>query len=216
LRAVDALCQRVGHADLHPGDRDDRDRGRGRVDRLGRQRWGASRPGPESAASEPGPACYQRGGQRPAITDADLVLGKLDPDNFAGGAIKLSTGQAAQAAIARDVGDRLAWTAEAAAFGICEVVDENMANAARVHAVENGKNIADNIMVAFGGAAPCMPPGCARSWGSTSCLIPPGAGVGSAIGFLKAPFGYEALASQASSRLSSISTRRRSMRCWRG
>jgi 5-oxoprolinase (ATP-hydrolysing) len=151
--------------------------------------------GPESAASEPGPACYQRGGQRPAITDADLVLGKIDPENFAGGAIRLSL-DAAQAAIARDVGDRLALTAEAAAFGICEVVDENMANAARVHAVENGKDIADNIMVAFGGAAPLHAARLCEKLGIDRCLIPPGAGVGSAIGFLKAPFGYEALASR--------------------
>ena len=160
------------------------------VDAMGRIQTG-----PESAASEPGPACYQRGGQRPAITDADLVLGKIDPENFADGAIRLSL-DAAKAAIARDVGDRLALTAEAAAFGICEVVDENMANAARVHAVENGKNISDNVMVAFGGAAPLHAARLCEKLGIDQCLIPAGAGVGSAIGFLKAPFGYEALASK--------------------
>ncbi len=160
------------------------------VDAMGRIQTG-----PESAASEPGPACYQRGGERPAITDADLVLGKLDPDNFAGGEIRLSTDKA-QVAIARDVGDRLSLTAEAAAFGICEVVDENMANAARVHAVENGKNISENLMVAFGGAAPLHAARLCEKLGIDRCLIPPGAGVGSAIGFLKAPFGYEALASR--------------------
>ncbi len=160
------------------------------VDAMGRIQTG-----PESAASEPGPACYQRGGARPAITDADLVLGKLDPDNFAGGAIKLSVANA-QDAIGRDVGDRLGIAAEPAAFGICEVVDENMANAARVHAVENGKNISDNIMVAFGGAAPLHAARLCEKLGIDQCLIPPGAGVGSAIGFLRAPFGYEALASK--------------------
>lgn len=160
------------------------------VDSLGRIQTG-----PESAGSEPGPACYQRGGLRPAITDADLVLGKLDPDNFAGGAIRLSL-DAARAAITRDVGDRLNLAAEAAAFGIVEVVDENMANAARVHAVENGKNISDNIMIAFGGAAPLHAARLCEKLGIDQCLIPPGAGVGSAIGFLKAPFGYEALASR--------------------
>lgn len=160
------------------------------VDSLGRIQTG-----PESAASEPGPACYQRGGLRPAITDADLVLGKLDPDNFAGGAIRLSTAKA-ETAILADVGDRLKLAAEPAAFGICEVVDENMANAARVHAVENGKNISDNIMVAFGGAAPLHAARLCEKLGIDQCLIPPGAGVGSAIGFLKAPFGYEALASK--------------------
>lgn len=160
------------------------------VDAMGRIQTG-----PESAASEPGPACYQRGGLRPAITDADLVLGKLDPDNFAGGAIKLSV-EMAEAAIAGEVGARLKLATTPAAFGICEVVDENMANAARVHAVENGKNISDNIMIAFGGAAPLHAARLCEKLGIDQCLVPPGAGVGSAIGFLKAPFGYEALASR--------------------
>ncbi|SEI05709.1 hydantoinase/oxoprolinase family protein [Paracoccus alkenifer] len=160
------------------------------VDAMGRIQTG-----PESAGSEPGPACYQRGGERPAITDADLVLGKLDPENFAGGAIRLSVDNA-RGAILRDVGDKLNLPAESAAFGIVEVVDENMANAARVHAVENGKNISDNIMIAFGGAAPLHAARLCEKLGIDRCLIPPGAGVGSAIGFLRAPFGYEALASK--------------------
>ncbi|HHY02110.1 MAG TPA: hydantoinase/oxoprolinase family protein [Paracoccus sp.] len=160
------------------------------VDAMGRIQTG-----PESAGSEPGPACYQRGGERPAITDADLVLGKLDPENFAGGAIRLSVDNA-RGAVLREVGERLGLDAEPAAFGICEVVDENMANAARVHAVENGKNISDNIMIAFGGAAPLHAARLCEKLGIDRCLIPPGAGVGSAIGFLRAPFGYEALASK--------------------
>jgi N-methylhydantoinase A len=167
------------------------------VDTLGRIQTG-----PESAGSEPGPACYQRGGLRPAITDADLVLGKIDPDNFAGGAIRLSADKAAQA-IARDVGDRLGLDAPSAAFGIAEVVDENMANAARVHAVENGKDISGNIMIAFGGAAPLHAARLCEKLGIDRCLVPPGAGVGSAIGFLRAPFGYEALMSKVT-RLSSF------------
>ncbi|TJV71398.1 MAG: hydantoinase/oxoprolinase family protein [Mesorhizobium sp.] len=160
------------------------------VDAMGRIQTG-----PESAGSEPGPACYGRGGKRPAITDADLVLGKLDPDNFAGGAIKLDT-VASEHAILRDVGERLSLDALATAFGICEVVDENMANAARVHAVENGKNISDNLMIAFGGAAPLHAARLCEKLGIDQCIVPRGAGVGSAIGFLKAPFGYEALASK--------------------
>ncbi|TIP34849.1 MAG: hydantoinase/oxoprolinase family protein, partial [Mesorhizobium sp.] len=84
----------------------------------------------------------------------------------------------------------------ATAFGICEVVDENMANAARVHAVENGKNISDNLMIAFGGAAPLHAARLCEKLGIDQCIVPRGAGVGSAIGFLKAPFGYEALASK--------------------
>jgi N-methylhydantoinase A len=160
------------------------------VDAMGRIQTG-----PESAASEPGPACYQRGGARPAITDADLMLGKIDPDNFAGGAIPLSK-EASSDAISRDVGEKLKLEPLEAAFGIVEVVDENMANAARVHAVENGKNISDNVMIAFGGAAPLHAARLCEKLGVDQCLIPPGAGVGSAIGFLKAPFGYEALASR--------------------
>ena len=160
------------------------------VDAMGRIQTG-----PESAASEPGPACYQRGGDRPAITDADLMLGKIDPDNFAGGAIPLSK-DASSKAIVKDVGDKLSLEPLEAAFGIVEVVDENMANAARVHAVENGKNISDNVMIAFGGAAPLHAARLCEKLGVDQCLVPPGAGVGSAIGFLKAPFGYEALASR--------------------
>jgi len=159
------------------------------VDAMGRIQTG-----PESAASEPGPACYQRGGEKPAITDADLLLGKLDADNFAGGKIKLSHSKA-EAAITRDVGEKLQLTPMAAAFGIGEVVDENMANAARVHAVEHGKDIAANTMIAFGGAAPLHAARLCEKLGIARCLIPQGAGVGSAIGFLRAPFGYEALAS---------------------
>ena len=160
------------------------------IDAMGRIRTG-----PESAASEPGPACYQRGGERPTITDADLVLGKIDPENFAGGAIRLSR-NAAQAAIARGIGGRLPAEPLEVAFGICEVADENMANAARVHAVENGKDISENVMIAFGGAAPLHAARLCEKLGVDRCLIPTGAGVGSAIGFLKAPFAYEALVSR--------------------
>ena len=90
-----------------------------------------------------------------------------------------------------------------------------MANAARVHAVENGKNISDNMMVAFGGAAPLHAARLCEKLGIDQCLIPPGAGVGSAIGFLKAPFGYEALASRVI-RLSAFDARARSTPCLTG
>ncbi len=160
------------------------------VDAMGRIETG-----PESAGSEPGPACYQRGGLRPTITDADLLLGKLDPENFADGKIRLSTDMA-KAVMAKDVGDKLKIDAQAAAFGVVEVVDENMANAARVHAVENGKNINGDVMIAFGGAAPLHAARLCEKLGVQQCLIPKGAGVGSAIGFLRAPFGYEALGSK--------------------
>ncbi|MDG1282422.1 MAG: hydantoinase/oxoprolinase family protein [Pseudorhodobacter sp.] len=149
------------------------------------------RVGPESAGSEPGPACYGRGGVRPAVTDADLVLGKLDPDNFAGGSIPLDTEQSA-AALASVLGEPLGMTIDTAAFGLAEVVDENMANAARVHAVENGEDLGDYTMIAFGGAAPLHAGRLCEKLGVSRLLVPPGAGVGSAIGFLRAPFSFEA------------------------
>lgn len=149
------------------------------------------RVGPESAGSEPGPACYQRGGERPAVTDADLLLGRLDPDNFAGGSIKLSAEEAA-AAVARHVGAKLGLDQTTAAFGISEMVDENMANAARVHAVENGEDLSGFTMIAFGGAAPLHAGRLCEKLGIEALLVPPGAGVGSAIGFLRAAFSFEA------------------------
>jgi N-methylhydantoinase A len=149
------------------------------------------RVGPESAGSEPGPACYGRGGDKPAVTDADLVLGKLDPDNFAGGSIKLDPASSSKALVSR-LGDVLEMDAETAAFGLAEVVDENMANAARVHAVENGEDLSEYTMIAFGGAAPLHAGRLCEKLGVDRLLVPPGAGVGSAIGFLRAPFSFEA------------------------
>ncbi len=149
------------------------------------------RVGPESAGSEPGPACYGRGGERPAVTDADLVLGKLDPENFAGGTIPLYPDRSEQA-LADHVGDKLDMNAETAAFGVAEVVDENMANAARVHAVENGEDLSSYTMIAFGGAAPLHAGRLCEKLGIDRLLVPQGAGVGSAIGFLRAPFSFEA------------------------
>jgi len=149
------------------------------------------RVGPESAGSEPGPACYGRGGAKPAVTDADLVLGKLDPDNFAGGSIQLHTDSSAMALV-EVLGKTLDMDAQTAAFGLAEVVDENMANAARVHAVENGEDLAEYTMIAFGGAAPLHAGRLCEKLGVQRLLVPPGAGVGSAIGFLRAPFSFEA------------------------
>ena len=153
------------------------------------------RVGPESASAEPGPACYGRGGTRPAVTDADLVLGRLDPVNFAGGTIPLDLA-ASNTALKTQLGDPLEMDSETAAFGLAEVVDENMANAARVHAVENGEDLSEYTMIAFGGAAPLHAGRLCEKLGIERMLVPSGAGVGSAIGFLRAPFSFEANRSQ--------------------
>jgi N-methylhydantoinase A len=149
------------------------------------------RVGPESAGSEPGPACYGRGGARPAVTDADLVLGKLDAENFAGGSIRLHPDRS-ESALKDEVGAALDMDAVEAAFGVAEVVDENMANAARVHAVENGEDLSEYTMIAFGGAAPLHAGRLCEKLGVDRLIVPPGAGVGSAIGFLRAPYSFEA------------------------
>mgnify|MGYP001334886100 CR=1 FL=1 len=156
------------------------------VDALGRIQVG-----PESAGSEPGPACYGRGGARPAVTDADLVLGRLDPDAFAGGAMKLDRA-AAERALEAAVGGALGLPVGEAARGVSEMVDEAMASAARVHAVECGEDLADYTMIAFGGAAPLHAGRLCETLGIDRFLVPPGAGVGSAIGFLRAPYAFEA------------------------
>ncbi|KSV81429.1 hypothetical protein N183_38555, partial [Sinorhizobium sp. Sb3] len=158
------------------------------------------RVGPHSAGSEPGPACYGRGGESPTVTDADLILGRLDADEFAGGAMKLNA-PASDRAMHADIASKLDTDIATAAYGLSEVVDENMSNAARMHAVENGKELSEFTMIAFGGAAPIHAARLCEKLGMANLLIPPGAGVGSAIGFLRAPFGFESVRS-AYSRLS--------------
>ncbi len=149
------------------------------------------RVGPESAGSEPGPACYGRGGDKPTVTDADLILGKLDPDNFAGGSIVLNSGKSKNA-LDSELGNKLDIDTQTAAYGLLEVVDENMANAARVHAIENGEDLSNYTMIAFGGAAPLHAGRLCEKLGVNRLLVPVGAGVGSAVGFLRAPFSFEA------------------------
>ncbi|MGH7006535.1 MAG: hydantoinase/oxoprolinase family protein, partial [Alphaproteobacteria bacterium] len=146
--------------------------------------------GPESAGSDPGPACYGRGGTAAAVTDADLMLGRIRPESFAGGRIRLDEAKA-RAALGNGVGKSLGMKPEAAASGIAEVVDEAMANAAREHVVECGKSLPGRTLIAFGGAAPLHATRIAEKLEIDRILIPAGAGVGSAIGFLRAPVAYE-------------------------
>ena len=151
--------------------------------------------GPESAGSEPGPAAYGRGGEEPTVTDADVVLGRIDPELFAGGAIGLDRSRA-EAAIAGRVGGRLGLDATVAALGVSEMVDENMSNAARTHAIEWGKGLGGRTVVAFGGSAPIHAARVAEKLELDRFIVPGDAGVGSAVGFLLAPISYEVVQSR--------------------
>lgn len=150
--------------------------------------------GPDSAGSEPGPACYARGGQHPTVTDANVVLGVIDPKGFAGGEVELHV-EAAENALDEHVASKLGMSAEMAAYAVHEIVSESMASAARVHAVEKGKAIGQYTLIAFGGAAPLHAARVAEKIGVDRVMIPPNAGVGSAVGFLRAPISYEVVRS---------------------
>ncbi|MBO0717384.1 MAG: hydantoinase/oxoprolinase family protein, partial [Rhizobiales bacterium] len=151
---------------------------------------GLLRVGPRSAGADPGPACYGRGGSEPTVTDADLVLGRIDPASFSGGKVRLDA-SAGKRAVTERIGAKLNLTAEHAALGVSEMVDENMANAARVHAIESGKDLRPRTLIAFGGAAPLHAARVAEKLGIDRVLIPANAGVGSAVGLLRAPVAYE-------------------------
>ena len=160
------------------------------VDAMGRLNVG-----PRSAGSEPGPACYGRGGTAATVTDGDVTLGWVDAEGFAGGTIPLDAAQA-RTAIEATTGEALGLSALEGAFGISEVVVENMANAARVHAVERGKTLDERTMIAFGGAAPVHAVRLAQKLGIGRIMVPGAAGVGSAIGFLRAAIAYEVVRSR--------------------
>ena len=151
--------------------------------------------GPDSAGAEPGPACYGRGGTAPTVTDADLVLGRIDADAFSGGRMALDAAAAA-AALDRGVGQPLGLSPVLAALGVSEMVDESMSAAARVHAIESGKDVRGRVLIAFGGAAPLHAARVAEKLGMDRVLVPASAGVGSAIGFLRAPIAFEIVRSR--------------------
>ena len=161
-----------------------------RIDTLGRIVVG-----PDSAGSEPGPVCYGRGGKEPTVTDADAALGRIDPTTFSGGKMPLDVA-AAQRTLAERIGAPLKLATEHAALGVSEIVDENMANAARVHAIESGKDLQPRTLIAFGGAAPLHAARLAEKLGISRVLVPVNAGVGSAIGLLRAPIAYEVVRGQ--------------------
>jgi N-methylhydantoinase A len=151
--------------------------------------------GPRSAGSEPGPACYGRGGKKPTVTDADLLLGKIDPNRFAGGRIELDP-RRAEATFRTEIGQVMGLQALEVAAGTAQIVDETMANAARIHAAEVGKELSDHTMIAFGGAAPLHAAHLAEKLGMARVIIPRGAGVGSAVGFLRAPLASDVVISR--------------------
>ncbi len=146
--------------------------------------------GPESAGAEPGPVCYGRGGTEPAVTDADLVLGYLDPGYFLGGRLRIDLA-AAQRALKERIADPLGISIEEAAWGIHQIVNENMANAARIHTLERGKDPHRFPVFAFGGAGPVHGFRIAKALGSPALIVPFGAGVMSAVGFLTAPLAFD-------------------------
>ncbi len=150
--------------------------------------------GPDSAGSNPGPACYSNGGDNPTITDADLVIGKIDPDKFAEGKINLSK-EFAKNAITKNISEKLNMKTEIAALAISEIVDETMSNAARVHTVEQGHETSNRTLIGFGGAAPLHISRVAEKLRVKKIIIPTNASVGSAVGFLRAPVGYEVVKS---------------------
>ena len=156
-----------------------------RVDSLG-----LLKVGPDSAGAEPGPVCYGRGGTEPTVTDADLVLGYLDPAYFLGGRMTLDVAAARQAIKTR-IADRLGLSVEEAAWGIHQIVNESMANAARVHVLERGHDPHRFPVFAFGGAGPVHGFRIAQALGAPALLAPFGAGVMSTVGFLVAPLAFD-------------------------
>ncbi len=146
--------------------------------------------GPESAGADPGPACYLQGGDNPTVTDADLVLGYLDPDFFLGGTMTLDI-ELSKKAIEDKIATPLGTTMVEAAFGIHDLINETMASAAKTHIAEKGGNPNMVTVSAFGGAGPVHTYGLAKKIGAPKILVPPLAGVGSALGFFTAPVAFD-------------------------
>lgn len=156
-----------------------------RVDALG-----LLKVGPDSSGADPGPVCYGNGGEEPTVTDANLILGYLDPAYFLGGKMSLELEKAKQV-IQEKIAEPLGMTMEEAAWGIHQIANENMANAARVHSLERGKDPRRFPLFAFGGAGPVHAYRIALSLGSPQLLAPLGAGVMSTVGFLTAPLAFD-------------------------
>jgi len=146
--------------------------------------------GPESAGADPGPVCYGKRGSHPTVTDADLVLGYLDPQYFLGGTMRLDK-NAAEQAILNNIAEPLGCSHVEAAFGIHDLINETMAAAAKTHIAEKGGNPNIVTISAFGGAGPVHAYGLAKKINAPRIMIPPLAGVGSALGFFTAPVAFD-------------------------
>jgi len=162
--------------------------GGGSVARL--DRMNLLKVGPDSAGADPGPACYALGGREPTVTDADLVLGYLDPDFFLGGRMRLDV-DAARRAITDFVGKPMGFDLARAAWSVHRVVNENMAAAARIHGIERGKDLRAYPLFAFGGAGPVHGWNVGRILKVPRVLVPFGAGAASALGLLAAPLAFD-------------------------
>ena len=157
---------------------------------IARAKLGVIAVGPESASSTPGPVCYGRGGVEPTVTDADVVLGYVNPDYFAGGSMKLHAGAAAHA-IEERVARPLGLSLEAAAWGIHTIVNTNMELATRVVSIERGRDPRDLMLVAFGGSGPVHGCRLAQALGIPRVVLPASAGVTAAIGLLAAEVKFD-------------------------
>jgi len=146
--------------------------------------------GPESAGADPGPACYNLGGKEPTVTDADLALGYLNPDYFLGGSMRLDKENALRA-IQEKIAEPLRVSLVEAAWGIHDLVNETMGSAAKTHIAEKGGNPKIVTIAAFGGAGPVHAYGLAKKLGTAKILVPPIAGVGSALGFFTASRAFD-------------------------
>jgi N-methylhydantoinase A len=157
---------------------------------IAREQLGVVAVGPESASSMPGPACYGRGGVDPTVTDANLLLGYLNPDYFAGGSLRLDV-EAAWRAITTRVAQPLGLTVEDAAWGIHAIVNTNMELATRVVSIERGRDPRDLTFIAFGGSGPVHGCRLAQALGVPRVILPAAAGVTAAIGLLAAEVKFD-------------------------
>jgi N-methylhydantoinase A len=153
-------------------------------------RLGTLQVGPESAGADPGPVCYGRGGKNPGVTDADLLLGYLDADYFLGGEMSLDK-EGAKRAVEEQIAEPLGVPFLQAVWGIHDLINETMAAAAKTHIAEKGGNPNAVTVAAFGGAGPVHAYGLAKKLGAPRLIVPPNAGVGSALGFFTAPRAFD-------------------------